>query len=429
MNMQSVLNIFTCFFEALIMFKLFGAFLKKRNWMTETYRFGGILLLMVLIMLSNKFFGFGIMNTVGIVVAIFIASFLYEGKVAIRAMVSALGILLATASEIIVVFSLAYLFKMSTAEIVGNPSTYIFGTILSKIFTYAVFTLVCTKGKDISKKRTEYWIMFFVVFLTAVLSEVLFFNLSYNNENEKLYDITVICSIGVLISAILTLYLYDRMLEQNEAIAEKKIYEQQLKEQKKHLEEILVSQEEVKKFRHDFFNHIIAIRQFFLAKNEAGGLEYIDKLEEIVEKNEASFNTGNIALDAILNSKKALAISKNIKFSANLQIPENLWIDSVDICTIFGNALDNAVEACELIGNDGEKAINIDLVYDKDSLVCKIINSCNTDTKKDSLTSKQDKNHQGYGIGNIQTALKKYKHAFKISSENNEFVLSFVIFK
>lgn len=427
MNVQGLLNVFTCFFESLIMFKLFDAFLGKRRWMSDIYRFGGIIILTVMIMISNKLFGFGIMNTVGIVVAIFIASFLYKGKVAVRAMVSALGILLATVSEIIVVFALAYLFRMSTAEIVGNPSTYIFGTILSKIVTYAVFTLVCFRGKDISKKRTEYWVMFFIVFLTAVLSEVLFFNLSYNNANEGLYDITVICSIGVLVSAILTLYLYDRMLEQNEAIAEKKIYEQQLKEQKKHLEEILVAQEEVRKFRHDFFNHIIAIRQFFLNKDETSGIEYVDKIKEVVENSETFFNTGNIALDAILNSKKALAISKNIKFDANLQIPENLWIDAVDICTIFGNALDNAVEACDRV-NDREKLIKVDFVYDKDSLICKITNTCNADTK-DSVTSKQDKTNHGYGIGNIKTALEKYKNIFKISAENNEFVLSFVIFK
>lgn len=428
MNVQGLLNVFTCFFESLIMFKLFDAFLGKRRWMSDIYRFGGIIILTVMIMISNKLFGFGIMNTVGIVVAIFIASFLYKGKVAVRAMVSALGILLATVSEIIVVFALAYLFRMSTAEIVGNPSTYIFGTILSKIVTYAVFTLVCFRGKDISKKRTEYWVMFFIVFLTAVLSEVLFFNLSYNNANEGLYDITVICSIGVLVSAILTLYLYDRMLEQNEAIAEKKIYEQQLKEQKKHLEEILVAQEEVRKFRHDFFNHIIAIRQFFLNKDETSGIEYVDKIKEVVENSETFFNTGNIALDAILNSKKALAISKNIKFDANLQIPENLWIDAVDICTIFGNALDNAVEACDRV-NDREKLIKVDFVYDKDSLICKITNTCKEVAKKDYLTTKKDELNHGFGIGNIQTALKKYKHAFKISSENNEFVLSFVIFK
>ena len=110
--------------------------------------------------------------------------------------------------------------------------------------------------------------------------------------------------------------------------------------------EILVMQKQIKKFRHDSSHHFTALKGYFINNQNQEGLTYIEKLNNDFEQGKI-VDTGNTAFDAIISSKKALAESKNIKFVTRIQIPEMLELDAVDLCVIFGNALDNAIEACE----------------------------------------------------------------------------------
>lgn len=226
MNLETFISLFTCFFEAVIMFQLFNAFLVEREHLPRGMNFIGVIFLTILIRISNMIFSFGVMNAVGVVAAIFIASFLFKSRIGVRLVVSVFGVLLATAVEIIVLFAIAFVLGVSATDIVNVSSMRIFGTIVSKAITYAVFQIVCYRGGNAIKKGTSYWIMFFMIFATSVLTVFLFFNLSYNHPNESLYDLTVVCSIGVLVSAFFTLYLYDRMAKQNEIIANQRVYSQ-----------------------------------------------------------------------------------------------------------------------------------------------------------------------------------------------------------
>ena len=137
-------------------------------------------------------------------------------------------------------------------------------------------------------------------------------------------------------------------------------------------------------------------------------------------------DTGNVAFDAIISTKRTFAESKGIEFVTNIQIPEKLNIEAIDLCVIFGNALDNAIEACEKF-TDVRRYISLSAVYDEQQLICKIVNSAIK--PNDTLnTTKPDKNNHGFGIENIKQALSKYNHVMKIDQSNGEFVLSFVIF-
>ena len=102
-----------------------------------------------------------------------------------------------------------------------------------------------------------------------------------------------------------------------------------------------------------------------------------------------------------------------------------LDLDAVDLCVIFGNALDNAIEACEKLEN--HRMINISAIYDDNQLICKIANTALQGTSN-LQTTKADKENHGFGLDNIKQALSKYNHVVKIEHADNEFVLSFIIF-
>ena len=89
--------------------------------------------------------------------------------------------------------------------------------------------------------------------------------------------------------------------------------------------------------------------------------------------------------------------------------------------------MDNAIEACDKIAN-GDKNICLSVIYEDDSILCKISNTINAEKKITMTTTKKDKENHGFGIENIKQALSKYNHVMKIDQSNGEFVLSFVIF-
>ena len=205
---------------------------------------------------------------------------------------------------------------------------------------------------------------------------------------------------------------------------QKQQYEQQIISQSKHIDEILIMQKQIKKFRHDSSHHFTALKGFFLNSQNHDGLSYIEKINDDLEQSEI-IDTGNTAFDAIISAKKVLAESKNIDFALKIQIPEKLQVDAVDLCVIFGNALDNAIEACEKL--ETQKIINVSAIYDDNQLICKITNTALPSTS-DLQTTKSDKENHGFGLDNIKQALSKYNHVVKIEHADNEFVLSFIIF-
>lgn len=205
---------------------------------------------------------------------------------------------------------------------------------------------------------------------------------------------------------------------------QKQNYEQQISSQSKHIDEILIMQKQIKKFRHDSSHHFTALKGFFANQQIQDGLEYIEKISDDLEQNEL-VDTGNTAFDAIISTKKALAESKNIEFALQIQIPEKIQVDAVDLCVIFGNALDNAIEACEKL--EKHKLINVSAIYDDSQLICKVTNTA-LPNKSDLQTSKNDKENHGFGLDNIKQSLSKYTHVLRIDQTDDKFSLSFIIF-
>lgn len=137
--------------------------------------------------------------------------------------------------------------------------------------------------------------------------------------------------------------------------------------------------------------------------------------------------TGNTALDAILSTKVAIAENKGVAIEKKIQIPENIPIDPIDMCVIFGNALDNAIEACERVKN-GHKSIKINIICKDEILLCKIVNTTSEVNNCGFETSKEDKHNHGFGLENIKSTLAKYNSNLIIEKSEDEFSIKFLIF-
>ena len=114
----------------------------------------------------------------------------------------------------------------------------------------------------------------------------------------------------------------------------------------KQTEEIQNMYRQMQEWRHDYRNHIQNMKNRLDSDN--GELEqYLDDLADDLTQADTSIKTGNVMADAVLNSKISVASQKGIRLNVKAHIPNGVAMTDVELCSILGNLLDNAMEACE----------------------------------------------------------------------------------
>ena len=425
MNIETIIGILTALFGALMFNMMLASFLEKRKGFSDGIYVSAVFCMAVFIYLSNTLFKYAILNVFITVVLIFIMSLLYCGNTKNRILISIFSSLVMTIIEIIVLYIIALIFGISADVIVSNFGYRLFGIIASKMVSFAVFKIICSKAKSRNTAFLEpsYWILFVVILLTSLFA-LSVISIPQVTNTPRSDFLAVVCSFGLLFSTFFSVYLYEHMAEQSKELAYEKLANERAVEAENHLKERLVAQNQMRAFKHDLSNHMITLRAYFENRNYQKGINYINVIENFMERNDV-INTGNDALDAIINIKMSAAKSKNIDFKANIQIPEDMGIDDIDLSIILGNALDNAIEACEKV-QDNKRYIHITIMYDKKSIICKIDNSAAV-SNPSLKTTKSDAQNHGIGMERIRFVVDKYNGVYSVASQEDKFILSFVM--
>lgn len=428
MNVNVIVLFFSALIESCMFFLLFDTFLERRKYFQRGYLFIGVFILALMITVSNVFLLFTLGNTLGMVIAAFIMSYCYYGTISRRAFSITLTILIIGISEIVVLYLMSLILRITVEEIVYIPNYQLLGVLISKTLGISICHFIRLKGKKkYFKISRSYYFLFFILFASLILTGALLFQMSYELNVTTYNFLAMICTACLVISSFIALFFYERLAKQNYEIRLQEQYENDLKSQVRHLDDLLVQQKELRRFKHEIKNQLVALNSYFSENKIVIGKQHIEELMKMYRLIDGNFNTGNTALDAIIGTKCELAKSKEIEFVSKIQIPENLKITSVDIGIIFGNALDNAIEACEQI-QVGSKYIKFTLIQHGRILFCQVINSIQKGESHSLVTSKSDKLNHGFGLINITETLKKYDSVPVIKIENNEFHLSFTIF-
>lgn len=178
---------------------------------------------------------------------------------------------------------------------------------------------------------------------------------------------------------------------------------------------------------HDLKNHIIALRT---DGNDSQRHEYLDKLENEIRDYEAMNKTGNQVLDTLLTSKNLRCMQHKINMTSVIDGSLFDSMDVMDICSIFGNALDNAIE-CEVQIKDYEKRmIHVDAFSEKSFLIIRFENYYEGNIHFEKglpVTSKKEKSLHGYGLKSLRYTVHKYKGEVQIDTRDNWFSLRILI--
>lgn len=172
---------------------------------------------------------------------------------------------------------------------------------------------------------------------------------------------------------------------------------------------------------HDLKQQIQIIRE----ETNIGKREnYLEEIERGIEQYDAEIKTGNPALDTILTSKSRICKKQNIELTvvADGRLIRQLHV--MDLCTVFGNALDNAIEY-EVQVEDMEKRLIHVSVSEKNRWVCILIENYyegNLQPDKElPATTKRDKRYHGYGLKSIRYSVSKYGGCFNMAVKDRWF--------
>ncbi|WP_058306124.1 ATP-binding protein [Gracilibacillus massiliensis] len=172
---------------------------------------------------------------------------------------------------------------------------------------------------------------------------------------------------------------------------------------------------------HDLKNQIIALKAL---ENQEERSEHLAKMENEIKFYEAQNKTGNHVLDTLFASKNLYCIKNNITLTYVVDGTLLNNMDIMDICTIFGNALDNAIEYERQIEDEEKRLIHVALFKQKGFLMIRFENYFEDELHLiEGLpqTTKKESHLHGFGLKSIRYTLQKYDGVVNIEKKGSWF--------
>lgn len=319
--------------------------------------------------------------------------------------------------------------KLNNIDIILNGNLFrLEAIIISKIFLFIVLILFKYFKLSLEFKPKD-MVLIGLPILSNIVSLLLIFG--YNLKNNSVSDdnmIVIVLAISLIVSSsIVILIVIGKIVQDDKLKLEYELINERIKTNYKSYESINEIHDKLKYVYHDLKNHMICIKSYD-TKEEI--VSYINNLESQVSDFENFKNTGNRTLDIILGEKIYLCKKYNIEFEDNINISRLKFIQNIDICAIFANALDNAIEACMNIDNEIEKRIEVKATYINGFAIIKFINTKVNDIKfvdERIQTSKDDNKIHGIGLASIKYIVSKYNGEAIANYSDNEFILKIMI--
>lgn len=205
----------------------------------------------------------------------------------------------------------------------------------------------------------------------------------------------------------------------------------QLENQMNHYADLEKRNQDLKGFRHDMKNHLEILSRLIEERKTTLAVKYISDMKDGMQnRGKQIIETGNPIIDAILSEKIHTAREQGITVKDEIFISQGIGIDSLDGCILFGNIMDNAIEACVKIPSEEERKIRIKMTSKADMLICRFTNTIHKEIliDKNLKTTKDNAEMHGIGVKNIKKSAEKYGGTVSFEKKEGEFEVSFVLF-
>ena len=307
-----------------------------------------------------------------------------------------------------------------------NDYHSIFGIVIINVLKYIV-SMAVSGFKNIKSGNTlpiVYWISLLIMPISSLFMLVVIFQF----DKLAVYQVTL-SVVAVLIINFTVFFLFDNLASSYREKQEKIFVEQQNRYYENQLEIINASLKNSSILRHDMKNHLQAIFTDIENGNINEAQQHISDITDACNVRNEIIRTGYPAIDSIVNFKLQAAKQNGIKVNVSSTLPQGLNISSFDLTVIFGNLIDNALQAVSMVPEN--RFIDLILHYSKGMVLIKIINPFVNEIKKSGdniITTKNDKENHGYGLASVKETVEKYNGTVEIHTGDNIFTIKVVLY-
>ncbi len=300
------------------------------------------------------------------------------------------------------------------------------GSILALMLSVLCYRAIqrCCVGDEVIGGKYVFMILMpalLIFLISEYINEAVYGNTVTIEGNGSLHGVDPYLMLPVQILGIASLFCvmtaYKKLAEGFRLNKEVALLEMQARSLNQYVSEAKLRYEKTKSFRHDIKNHITVMKELLENKKQEEALRYIEEMQDLTTDISFSVSTNHPILDILIGNKLGIAKNSRIEVQCFMLIPYPCGISDTDFCIILGNALDNAISACNRMGNEKQKYIRVTGKVQGDLLFMEIENSYNG---RKNIQS-------GTGLANIRMVAEKYQGAVEIRTEGEVFVLSVLV--
>ena len=278
-----------------------------------------------------------------------------------------------------------------------------------------VFTNNITrKNKFISRK---YMFILAVCAIFIMLSNFILLEISEASNSQSINIFSIVYFVASLLIIILIFYLITAIAVSYEKNQTMTLIQMKNDMLQKSLDETEKTFSMWRQSVHDYKNNIIALSSLAKKKDIQAIEEYLSSEREKLNAKTFYIKTGNSVIDVIVNTKQNIALNRGINFIVNAGVSEDLQISALDMSSMLGNLIDNAIEASI---NEQNPEINLNIKEKKNFLIIEISNNFTGEFDQNCNTTKKDKALHGIGMKSIRSTVQKYSGEFSIDKKYNK---------
>lgn len=408
--------------EILIIAFFYHRILDRKCYSVITYVISYLVAFSVLLASTLKISSPYIRICVTFVILMLISHLMYSGSNIVKLFSSIYLLLIFFISETLFVGILTIMGYGNPSELLESNMGRVLGMIGTKIFDFWLVVYSCRIYKNKVKSLPfRYWVLIILMpFLSAVILNQIF-PANHSGNNVMIGYIISVCGVLYLNFSVFNYFeSYDKQIR----LA---ALEQIMERESENYRAIVGSYAEIKNIKHDLRNQVTVLNDLLKDGKYDEAKQHINQLYNDVEKVTSVCYTGNSAIDSIINLKGDYARSRNISFMSKIKV-NTIDFDTIGVCRILGNALDNAIEACERMDID-EKCVCIAIHQLENKLIIEIENTSLPVDVNNLITSKKNKEAHGIGMQSIRQTAESMNGYVSCNYENGYFSIKIILSK
>lgn len=340
-----------------------------------------------------------------------------------------LYLVMVSAVEVITYGAITLFFEVKPSALGANSIYRVIGALMSRSLLFLIIRYMHKRRIEHKNLRRVYIYEFILILLSDLTFFVVILNL-YQDDFTVIENAMTILAISFFLIAftLLVIKVIDEIIKYSQKEWEWDIVEREYERQINYIHSLDELTYKLKSQRHDFNHHIGCIYGLMDQGEHVEVKSYLKELIKDMQKLNDVLRIDNPFISALINYKLTIAEEKKIKIVTDIIIPKLIPFEAIDISIILGNAIDNAIEACE---NCEQKFISIQMYMEKQHLFIRVENAFETALEpiqnENYKSTKVDVENHGFGLSNIRFAVEKYSGLMQTERTEDKFILNIAL--